>query len=170
MGHGRDQTFTDEDGTVTVFAAIDHCTAECVGLHVVKRATRFEALEPIRQGLHDHFGGFSAGLAGGLRLRHDHGSVYMSDDFQNEIRFVGIEPSPAFVRQPEGNGCIERFFRTLKEQLLSVRRFSTIDELRAALCEFRDRYNHHWIIERLDYQTPVQARLSFSCLALSAAA
>ena len=45
----------------------------------------------------------------------------MSDDFQNEIRFLGIVSSPAFVREPEGNGCIERFFKTLKEQLLWVR-------------------------------------------------
>ena len=29
----------------------------------------------------------------------------MSDDFQNEIRFLGIVSSPAFVREPEGNGC-----------------------------------------------------------------
>jgi putative transposase len=67
------------------------------------------------------------------------------------IKFVGIEPSPAFVRQPEGNGCIERFFRTLKEQLLWVRRFRNIEELRAALSEFRHRYNHHWILQRLHY-------------------
>ena len=40
----------------------------------------------------------------------------MSDDFQNEIRFLGIVSSPAFVREPEGNGCIERFFKTLREQ------------------------------------------------------
>ncbi len=52
-------------------------------------------------------------------MRHDHGSVYMSDDFQKEVRFLGIESSPAFVMQPEGNGCIERFFRTLKEQSCS---------------------------------------------------
>ena len=101
-------TFTEAEGAVTVFAAIDHCTAECVGIHVVKRATRFEALEPIRQGVKEYFAGFSAGSAG-LRLRHDHGSVYMSDDFQCEIQFLGIEPSPAFVRQPEGNGCIVSF-------------------------------------------------------------
>jgi len=44
-------TFTEVEGAVTVFAAIDHCTAECVGIHVVKKATRFEALEPIRQGI-----------------------------------------------------------------------------------------------------------------------
>jgi putative transposase len=154
-------TFTDAQGAVTVFAAIDHCSADCVGIHAVKKATRFEALEPIRQGVREHFGAFSAGAAAGLRLRHDHGSVYMSDDFQTEIKFVGIEPSPAFVRQPEGNGCIERFFRTLKEQLLWVQRFRNLEELRAALHDFRDRYNHHWILQRLDYRTPSQARKEF---------
>jgi transposase InsO family protein len=154
-------TFTDAEGAVTVFAAIDHCTAECVGIHAVKKATRFEALEPIRQGVKEYFGGFSAGSADGLRLRHDHGSVYMSDDFQTEIQFLGIEPSPAFVRQPEGNGCIERFFRTLKEQILWIRRFIDLAELRAALIEFRDRYNHQWILGRLSYRTPVQTRRDF---------
>ena len=154
-------TFTDAEGAVTVFAAIDHCTAECVGIHAVKKATRFEALEPIRQGIREYFTGFSAGSAVGLKLRHDHGSVYMSDDFQSEIQFLGIEPSPAFVRQPEGNGCIERFFRTLKEQLLLIRRFRDLKELRTALIEFRVRYNRQWILQRLDYRTPVQARRDF---------
>jgi transposase InsO family protein len=154
-------TFTEVEGSITIFAAVDHCTAECVGIHAVKKATRFEALEPIRQGVTEHFAAFSAGAAGGLKLRHDHGSVYMSNDFQNEIQFLGIEPSPAFVRQPEGNGCIERFFRTLKEQLLWVRRFRDLDELRVALSEFRDRYNHQWIVERLGYRTPAQARCDF---------
>ena len=65
----------------------------------------------------------------------------MSDDFQNEIRFLGIESSPAFVREPEGNGCIERFFKTLKEQLLWVRHFRSIPELVHALQEFRALYN-----------------------------
>jgi putative transposase len=154
-------TSTEAEGNVTIFAAIDHCTAECVGIHAVKKASRFEALEPVRQGVHQYFGGFSAGAAAGLQLRHDHGSVYMSDDFQAEIRFLGIEASPAFVRQPEGNGCIERFFRTLKEQLLWIRRFRDLEELRAALVEFRNRYNENWIIERLNYRTPAQARRDF---------
>jgi putative transposase len=154
-------TATAAEGAVTIFAAIDHHTAECVGIHVVKKANRFEALEPIRQGVRQYFGGFSAGAAAGLRLRHDHGSVYMSDDFQTEIKFLGIEPSPAFVRQPEGNGCIERFFRTLKEQLLWIRRFNDVIELHTALVEFRNRYNENWIIERLNYRTPLQARRDF---------
>ncbi len=73
---------TVEDGPVTVFVAVDHCTTECLGLHAAKRATRFEALEPIRQGVRDYCGGFRAQAAAGLLLRHDHGSQYLSDDFQ----------------------------------------------------------------------------------------
>lgn len=151
-------TLTLKEGKVTVFAAIDHCSADCVGIHAVKRATRFEALEPIRQGVREHFGGFCAKAAAGLILRHDHGTQNMSDDFQNEVRFLGIESSPSFVRQPEGNGCIERFFRTLKEQLLWVMHFETIEELQRALLEFKETYNRRWLIERLGYKTPWQAR------------
>jgi transposase InsO family protein len=168
---GTDATaaFTAHDGQVTIFAAIDHCTAECLGVHAVKRGHRFEALEPVRQAITEQFGSFSAGVAAGVRLRHDHGSVYMSEDFQNEIRFLGMESSPAFVRQPEGNGCIERFFRTLKEQLLWLQTFADLQELRRALYDFRQRYNQHWILERLGYRSPAQARADFS-LALAQAA
>ena len=154
-------TVTLADGQVTIFAAIDHCTAECVGIHAVKRATRFEALEPIRQGMREYFGQFSENVASGLQLRHDHGSQYMSDDFQNELRFLGVTSSPAFVRQPEGNGCIERFFRSLKEQLLWLRYFEDVEQLRLALIEFRETYNRHWLIQRLQFRTPWQARQDF---------
>jgi putative transposase len=53
----------------------------------------------------------------------------MSDHFQKELKFLGIESSPAFVRAPEGNGCAERFIRTLKENLLWVRTFDTAEDL-----------------------------------------
>ncbi len=151
-------TATVENGPVTVFVAVDHCTTECVGLHAAKKATRFEALEPLRQGVRDYCGGFRAGAAAGLRNRHDHGSQYMSDDYQAEITFLGMESSPSFVRQPECNGCVERFIRTLKEQLLWVRTFQNVEELRCALAEFRERYNQRWIVQRLGYLTPAQAR------------
>ncbi len=121
-------------------------------------ATRFEALEPLRQGIREHLGGYSAGVARGLTLRHDHGSQFMSDHFQDELRFLGIQSSPAFVREPEGNGCVERFIRTLKEQLLWVRSFETVEELRLALLDFKERYNREWLVERHHYSTPRQTR------------
>ena len=155
-------TVTVAEGNVTVFAAIDHCSAECIGIHAAKKENRFEALDPVRQGVRERFGAFYQNSAVGLRLRHDHGSVCMSDDFQAEIRFLGIDSSPAFVRQPEGNGCIEHFFRTLKEQVLWVRDFRDPDELQTALQEFRNRYNKHWIVGRLGYRTPEQTRREFA--------
>lgn len=155
MMWGTDLTTTiTGEGQAAVFIAIDHCSAECVGIHAALRATRFEALEPIRQGVRQHFGGFAKGLACGLSVRHDHGSQYMSDAFQKELEFLGIESSPAFVRAPEGNGCAERFIRTLKENLLWVRTFNTIEGLRQALLTFRETYNATWLIERHGFITP----------------
>jgi transposase InsO family protein len=77
-------------------------SAECVGIHASRRADRFEALEPVKQGVRERFGSFAKGAAAGLQLRHDHGSQYVSHHFQNEIRFLGIQSSPAFVRGPQG--------------------------------------------------------------------
>ena len=147
---GTDLTTTwTGEGQAAVFVAVDHCSADCVGLHAALQANRFEALEPIRQGVRRCFGGFARGIAGGLALRHDHGSrFHVSHDFQREIAFLGIEGSPAFVRAPEGDGCAERFIRTLKENLLWVRSFDTIEDLRQALLEFRETYNATWLIER----------------------
>ena len=160
--------FTVRDGQVPIFAMIDHCSACCLGIHVARRGMRFEALEPVRQAVREQFGGFAEGIALGVKLRHDHGSQFMSEDFQREIRFLGLESSPAFVREPEGNGCIERFFRTLNEQLLWVRHFDTLEELAEALEEFRQRYNEQWLSERLRFQSPRQAHQAL--LALEAAA
>jgi putative transposase len=156
---GTDLTSTlTGEGQASIFVTVDHCSTECVGIHAARRATRFEALEPLRQGVRACFGGFAAGIADGLKLRHDHGSQFVADDYQGELAFLGIESSPAFVREPEGNGCVERFIRTLKENLLWVRRFDTIEELRLALHRFKETYNQTWIIERHGYQTPAAIR------------
>jgi putative transposase len=156
---GTDLTTTiTGEGQAAVFVAVDHCSAECVGIHAHARATRFQALEPIRQGVRQHFGGFAKAIARGLAVRHDHGSQYMSDHFQKELAFLGIDSSPAFVRAPEGNGCAERFIRTLKENLLWVRTFETIEALRQALLAFRETYNTNWLIERHGFLSPADYR------------
>ena len=156
---GSDLTSTmTGEGQASIFVTVDHGSTECVGIHVARRATRFEALEPLRQAVRACFGAFAKGVANDLKLRHDHGSQFVADDYQRELAFLGIESSPAFVREPEGNGCVERFIRTLKENLLWVRRFDRIEELRQALHQFKDTYNRTWIVERHCYRTPAQVR------------
>jgi hypothetical protein len=39
--------------------------------------------------------------------------------------------------------------------------FHDLAELREALVDFRKRHNNHWILERLQYRTPAQARRDF---------
>ncbi len=109
-------TLTGE-GQAAIFVTVDHGSTECLGIHAARRATRFEALEPLRQGMRTAFGAFA-----------------------------------------EGNGCVERFIRILKENLLWVRCFDTIEELRQALLAFKETYNHTWIVERHGYQTPAAVR------------
>ena len=167
---GTDLTTTwTGEGQAAVFIAIDHCSADCVGIHAALQANRFEALEPIRQGVRRCFGGFAESIARGLAVRHDHGSQYVSHDFQREIAFLGIGSSPAFVRAPEGNGCAERFIRTLEENLLWVRTFDTVEELRLALLEFRETYNSTWRIERHGFRPPSAVRQDQLSTAASAA-
>ena len=115
-------------------------------------------------GVHRCFGSISPGVARGLMLRHDHGSNYMSGDFQDEIECLGIEASPSFVREPQGNGVAERFIRTLKENLLWAKTFDTIEELRAALVEFARHYNETWLVARHGNRTPAQVRAAQSQL------
>ena len=87
-----------------------------------------------------------------------HGSNYLADDFQQEVAFFGIESSPSFVREPEGNGVAERFIRTLKENLLWVRSFDTVEELRLAVLAFKRTYNEQWMLEKYGYRSPAQVR------------
>jgi transposase InsO family protein len=120
---------------------------------VARRGTRFEALEPLRQGVRQQFGGFAKAIAASLALRHDHGLQGMSDAFQGELTFLGIESSPAFVWAPEGNGCAERFIRSLKKNLLWVETFDPVEQLRQALLGFRRTYNATWLVERHGVRT-----------------
>ena len=157
-GTDMTRTVTTCEGRAYVFIAVDHRSGEFVGIHAAHGASRREAPEPIRQGVTQHFGGLEQDTAPGLILRHDHGSNHMSDDFQRDIRFTGVTSSPAFVRQPEGNGVAERAIRTLKEQILRVRHFSTVEELRNALTEIAALYNATWLRQRHGHRTPDQIR------------
>ena len=152
------RVFTVDDGWGWIFTAIEHWNAECVGWHVCKRGDRFAALQPISMGLARLYASTSAGAARGLALRMDHGSQYLSDHFTNQIKFWGIQPSYAFVAEPQTNGVAERFNRTLKEQIIHGRIYRNIAELRNAVRGFVEQYNAQWIVEKNGYLSPAQAR------------
>jgi len=129
---------TAEEGMCWIFSAVDHYSCEVVGSHVCKRGDRFAALQPVSQGLAKHFEGVTADVGRGLSLRMDNGTQYVSDHFRNQVRFWGVEASYASIEQPQTNGVAERFFRTLKEQIIHGRIYRTVADLREAVETFID--------------------------------
>ncbi len=82
----------------------------------------------------------------------------MTAEFQTELRLLGITSSSAFVRAPEGNGVAERFIRTLKQQLLWVRTFRMVEDLRVVLQGWQISYNEQCLVERHGFRSPAQRR------------
>jgi putative transposase len=153
--------FTLDDGWVWLFAVVDHWNAECLGWHVCKYGTRFEALQPLSMALQAEYGSVDQSAARGLVLRQDNGCQYRSDHFQKQLAFWGIVTSWAFVEEPQTNGVAERFNRTIKEQAIHGRIFRNLEEVRTAVRNFVELYNAEWMIEKLGYLSPAQAREAF---------
>ena len=151
---------TEEEGPCWFFGVIDHCSDEILAHHQAKIGNRYAALEPVREAVRSQYGAIAEGIVTntGLFLRSDHGSQYDSEDFQRELKFLGLKHSPAFVRSPECNGIIERFHRILQEQVFDIHQFKNLAEARKVIGEFIERYNRKWIMHRLGLRSPAEYR------------
>jgi hypothetical protein len=81
------------DGKVWLFAVVDHWNAEAMGWHIAKIGNRYAAVQAVGMAIKTEFSAVAAGIARGLALRHDHGSAFMADHFQSQIKFCGMAPS-----------------------------------------------------------------------------
>jgi putative transposase len=150
--------WTEEDGWVWYFGVTDHWNSECLGWHVTKRGDRYAAMEALRQAVRNGCGSLVQGVARGISLRPDHGSVFTAKEYRNEARYWGFGFSYALVGEPETNGVEERFHRTMKEQCIHGRIFKDVEELREAISSFVNDYNNEWLLEKLGYCSPREAR------------
>ena len=140
-----------------MFVIVDHASGE-LWLDAAPRMDRWAAADLLREVTGERFGSVEQAVAAGLALRYDGGPCFRSHHYQAEIDHLGIARSPAFHYEPETNGCAEKAIQTLKEQVLWIERFETLDELRAAVRAFAALYNREWLLERHDYRTPIEAR------------
>jgi putative transposase len=97
---------------------------------VAKIGDRWAALEPLREGMREIFGGTRKHAARGLQIRSDWGPQYIADAWIAEVKWLGMTIMPSYVGEPQCNGVIERFIRTLKEQCLYLHRFPTLEGAR----------------------------------------
>jgi hypothetical protein len=105
------QVTTVQDGKVWLFGVVEHWNAEMLGWHVTKRGTRYEAIQALGMAVRGQFGHLGAGAARGLALRHDHGSNFMSDVFQKQMKFRAwrratlSSPSPRRMAASSGSSA-----------------------------------------------------------------
>lgn len=154
--------YTRRDGWCWFFGAIDHCSEDIIGWHAAKVGDRWAALEPIRQGVQQTHGAYAPKIALGLGLRMDWGPQYTAHQFLGELRWLGIRATPSYVGEPECNGIMERWIRTLKEECLYLHDFESLEHARRVIAEFIARYNTQWLLERHGYRTPADVRLALT--------
>ena len=111
--------------------------------------------EPTKQGLRKIRGTTGEGLGQGIAIRHDWGSQYTSALISQ--KFFGLKNSPAFVHEPQTNGVIERFFKTLKMECLWLEDFQDVDHARQIVGRCMELYNTQCLIERHGHRTPVSS-------------
>lgn len=137
-------------GKVFLFSVIDHCYGNIAGHYVSSKKTAIAATEAVRNAVKKEFKDLTKEICKGpqLVLRTDNGSQYYSKTFRKEAEYLGLTTSFTMVKSPESNGIIERFHKTVNEQLGSLNRTKDFDEAQIILNEFIERFNQKWLYHK----------------------
>lgn len=158
--------FTRRDGWCWLFDVADHFNSELIGYNVVKYGDRFEATRAIQNSIRSRFNNLGKKVAVGVTVRCDLGCQYTSKYFIDMMSYYGIEVSHSWARSPECNGIIERFHRTIDDQVFKINDFETIEDAEEAIRKFIILYNAEWQLERLQYKSPNEALDDYKKLSL----
>ncbi len=141
-----------EQGTSYLMAAIDCCTREIVGWSLELRCRADESIAVVERAAR------AQGIvAGQLVLGTDNGSAFTARRFKAVLSGLGISHRRGGYRDPESQAFIESWFRYLKERCIWRSEFETLDQARAAIGAYVDRY-HDRPHSGLDYRTPKEVR------------
>jgi len=87
------------------------------------------------------------------RLLTDRGPGYLAHAFEDYLRMVSIRHILCSPHHPQTNGKIERFHQTLKARV-NLLVYTSPEQLREAMAEFIEFYNHHRYHEGIGNVTP----------------
>jgi transposase InsO family protein len=148
--------WTRRDGVVALVPTID-CGDRTAVIEVTKDQHGPAVLASVEAKLVAAFG-VPENVPDGVELRTDHGPQYTGADCDALCARWKLEHTFAPVGRPTGNAVVERFIRTLKEELIWLRDWDSADELRAAIATWLHHYLHHRPHQALKWQTPIERR------------
>lgn len=149
--------YTSEDGWVGVTPTVDCGCRTALGVVVAKEQDAITLLDSLRVSLEQEFGSPSA-VPDGLEWRTDHGPQFTGGDARDLCDEWHLDHTFAPIGRPTGNSVVERFIRTLKEEVLWLQDFRTVDEVRRAVEAWWPTYNQRRPHQALAFQTPHEVR------------
>jgi transposase InsO family protein len=93
-----------------------------------------------------------------LEPRTDHGSQYTGPDCATFCDRWRLNHTFAPIGRPTGNAVVERFIRTLEEELIWLQDRESADELRVAVDAWLPHHLRHRPHQALNWQTPAERR------------
>lgn len=97
-----------------------------------------------------------------LMIVSDNGCQPTSSAFMAACSVLGVKQIFTSFCNPKGNADTERFFRTLKEDLIWPREFETYAELDETLTKWIKSYNEDFPHSAIGYQTPEQYEKNYT--------
>jgi transposase InsO family protein len=88
------------------------------------------------------------------RLITDNGFQFISKDFAEYLKLVGMQHIRTSIAYPQSNGKIERYHRTIHQECLMTKSMIDLDDARKQISEFIDYYNTKRLHSSLFYLTP----------------
>lgn len=147
-------------GCVYVVIVLDWYTKKIVGHYAGLQAKSTHWLLALEQAVQSQF---PAGIQGQrLSLMSDNGCQPTSVAFMKTCVTLGIAQAFTSYNNPKGNADTERLMRTLKEELLWLREWTSPLELERVLAAWVDWYNTSYLHSALGYRTPGQVEQHYS--------
>lgn len=133
---------------IRVLTVIDHFNLSCKGIYIKHSMTARGVIHILEELFESH--------GKPLRVRTDNGPEFISKYFRkwmknNEVTCIRIQPG-----KPQQNAIIERFNRTVREDLLDPNLFFSLEHASELAHEFVYDYNHHRPHESLSNKTPIE--------------
>jgi transposase InsO family protein len=142
-------------GWAYLVLVLDWYTKKIVGWDLSVRSRRQEWEAALLQGVQAEF---PQGVRGaGVKLVSDNGSQPTATGFLAAMSLLGIEQVFTSYDNPKGNAETERLMRTIKEELLWLREFTSLEDARAAISQWiAVDYNSQYVHSTLGYKSPLE--------------
>ena len=88
------------------------------------------------------------------RIITDNGPQFISRDFKQFIRLMGLTHVRTSPYYPQSNGKLERWHGSLKQECIRTSSLGSLEEARRRIAVYVDHYNHVRLHSALGYITP----------------